>query len=167
MFFKITKQNADLYNKLNDILIEAEEKKIEDEKLLSEAIPYKRGEIYYGSRAWQGFSINIQYKGLSFEDGQDIDPKVWINKGQYYIPNSRTKKGKEMRNILYKTGDTLVFKILDLILPEIIGRFTIPRVYHGNECLVVYVGEDERKHVAESLEEITTANARELTGIEF
>lgn len=160
MYYKIVNQDCEVYQKLKQLRID--EQKIEEENL--KAINEKLGELKYdmflGNRSQQSFTRVTSYEGFIFTNPEKVDKKIWKEKkgeAAVFIPNLRTKKGREMQefllNGLKKSWYSKVFEILNL--EELNGRFKFPFVSLENEIILVYLG-DNHLPQDENLIEITT-----------
>lgn len=82
-----------------------------------------------------------QYSGFEFKDTDKIDPKVWTKNKEHasvYVPNKRTKAGKEMdeflKNGLKGSNYNRVFEILNI---EHGHRFTFPYVELVDDVIII------------------------------
>lgn len=100
MYYKITNEDSEVYKQMSDLL--QEEKRIEEKnvKMIKEKIPYE-WEISYGHAGQQNFRRTTSYTGFVFTEPEKVD-KAWklMKDGKTFIPNTRTKVGREMSSFL-------------------------------------------------------------------
>lgn len=143
MYYKIENKECELYKKLHEL----RSQELVWEKENKEAICAKIGlkwDKYLGHRGQQNFKRTTTYSGFIFKEPEKVDPKVWIkHKSQEggFVPNTRTKAGKEMAKFLNETKGhwfNMVFYILGLEHP--CGRFTFPYVEICGDVIVIFMG---------------------------
>lgn len=157
MYYKIENQNSELYKALRT----QREKEIENDKrnreLIAEKIP-QEWEGFFGREGQQTFNRTSVYRGFKFKNPNNLPKGVWVEKKGYpgiYIPNKRTKGGKEMDEFLDDLGGfrfTLIFEILGLGDP--IGTFSFPFVEIVDDTIIIMM-DDQFELKGEGLIEIT------------
>ncbi|MEG1617374.1 MAG: hypothetical protein RR202_10470 [Bacteroidales bacterium] len=157
MYYKIENQDSELYKALRT----QREKEIENDKrnmeLIAEKIP-QEWEGFFGRAGQQTFNRTSVYRGFKFNNPNDLPNGIWVEKKGnpgIYIPNKRTKGGKEMAEFLDDLGGfrfTLIFEILGLGYPQ--GTFSFPYVELIGDTVLIHLDDIfELKH--EGLKEIT------------
>lgn len=97
MYYKITNKESNIYKVLHEQRTKELAAKEQNSKILKELITYK-WEQYLGWRDNSYGRIPV-YFGFKFENLEEINRNVWKqdkNNPEYYVPNKRTKEGKEM-----------------------------------------------------------------------
>ena len=156
MYYKIENKDCKVYKELRamrekELLIEEENK-----KAIAAKIPYEY-ESFYGYHGQQSMSRISEYIGFYFNEPDKIDKSVWIpskDDPDIYIPNNRTKAGKEMKSFLHSLKKGSFWDVWEVLnLPEI-GRFTLPYVEIINDILCIYV-DNKQEPKDENVIEIT------------
>ena len=119
-----------------------------------------------GHRGQQNFGRVTTYSGFVFTEPEKVDLKTWKRHSEHndvFIPNNRTKTGKEMskllNNGLKSHWFSVVYDCLGLEHPN--GRFTFPYVEICGDVIVLYI--DEKTELTdENIIEITTKDAKLL-----
>lgn len=163
MYYKIENKECEVYKKLHEMRT----KELQWEKENRQAVEEKTGlnfQYFLGHRGQQQFNRNTSYSGFSFQDPEKVDMKVWKKHPKYssvFIPNTRTKEGKQMneflRNGLKGHSFSIVFKILGI--PQSMGRFIFPYVEICGDVIVIFLGDEQP--------ELTDPNIVEITKKEF
>jgi len=161
MYYKIENKNCEVYKKLR--ALREKERKIEkdNKKSIEEKIPYK-WKSFYGHSGQQNFGRVTIYSGFCFSNPDIVDTKVWKElpdgKG-CFIPNRRTKAGRDMTefllNGLARSNFYCLWEILDL--PEL-GRFVFPFLEIVDNTLILFLDDKQ---------EPTDINVTEITKQEF
>jgi hypothetical protein len=164
MYYKITNTESKVYKALHDlrrkeVQMEADNKKAVLEKVQLEV------ESFYGYLGQQNFYRVTHYSGFKFTDPKKVDPKIWIPSkvhDGFFIPNKRTKLGKELEEFLCRGLQTswysTVFKILRLNSPT---KFKFPFVEILDNVIVVFL-DDKMEPKDDNLIEITKREFNEL-----
>jgi len=145
MYYKITNKDSKVYQELH--ALRTKELKIEEDNI--KAIEEKTGMTWgnsFGNHGQQTFRRVSSYQGFEFKETEKIDPKIWKQHKEHtelYVPNTRTKLGREMQeflnNGLQGSRYDTVIKILDL---EELRRFTFPFVEIVDDLIIVFLGDD-------------------------
>ena len=163
MYYKIENRECEAYKKLHEM--RSEEQQFEKDNM--KAIEEKTGlkfDSFLGHRGQQSFGRVTSYSGFVFTEPEKVDPKIWkksndIDNG--FVPNKRTKEGKEMdeflRNGLKRHWFGVVFDNLGLEHP--VGRFSFPFVEICGDVIVIFLGDEAP--------ELTDPNIVEITKREF
>lgn len=166
MFYKIENKKCEVYKKLHELRT----KELQMEKDNISAIKEKTGLKWkgtFGHHGQQNFRRVASYTGFEFKVPDKVDEKVWKrhkeNK-EIFIPNTRTKLGREMeeflRNGLQGSNYDFVFKFLNINNES--RRFTLPFIeIANNEILIIYLGDDHEPK-DENVIEITKKEFQDL-----
>ena len=169
MYYKITDKNSDLYKKLHGL--RTEEHKIEEENLkkVKELVGDDWDE-FVGHRTQQNICRVTRYSGFKFKHPESMPPKTFKphkefgNKG-FYVPDRRTKAGKNISDGLRDLKQSPVFFLLEIFGVDYIGHYHFPFVeICKNETIVVYMDErfDKELRKFHELVEITSKEFYEL-----
>lgn len=166
MYYKITNKESQLFRELH--ALRTKEREIEqanrdkiNKKIKAEFTGYK------GHQGQQNFWRVTQYSGFVFTYPENIDKATWRedkdNPG-LYIPNRRTKKGKEMHSFL-NTGEELQSSnfqdVLHILKLDRLMRFSFPFLEIAEDVLILYIDAQWRPKF-EDLIEITRTEFEEL-----
>ena len=146
MYYKIENKDCKVYQQLHEL--RTNELQIEKDNI--SAIENKTDLKWvnsFGNHGQQNFRRVTSYKGFAFNDPSKVDLKIWKQHKEektVYVPNTRTKLGREMdeflRNGLQGSNFNKVIKILDL--PDL-RRFTFPFVDIASDgTIYLFLGED-------------------------
>jgi len=145
MYYKITNKDSKVYQELH--ALRTKELKIEEDNI--KAIEEKTGMTWdnsFGNHGQQTFRRVSSYQGFEFKETEKIDPKIWKQHKEHaelYVPNTKTKLGREMQeflnNGLQGSRYDTVIKILDL---QKLRRFTFPFVEIVDDLIIVFLGDD-------------------------
>lgn len=161
MFYKIENTESEVFQKMKAL----REKELAIAKKNENLIKEKSGltfSRYLGYTDQSGFARCPRYVALGFDAPSKVDSKIWKKNTEYpecYQPNRRTKKGREMfdlLNSLETTYYTDVLKILNLKNEH--RRFQIPYMEYTNRVVLLHLDDNM---VPED------KNVIEITSIEF
>lgn len=149
MYYKIENKECEVYKKLHELRTSEIKIKEENEKAIQERIGDLTYERYLGYSGQQNFRRVPQYTGFAFLNTEKVDSKIWKlddKRDGLYIPNKKTKLGREMAEFLLNglkgSRYNKIFEILGF--DREIGKFTFPYVeICDNENIVVYLGDKE------------------------
>lgn len=146
MYYKVENKKSKVYKALYAL----REKEIRINKENLKTIKEKTGlnfETYLGSNSQQSFRRVPQYEGFKFTEPDKVDSKTWKKDQDHkdiFVPNRRTKLGREMEefltNGLQSSWYEEVFDILKLEHPR---RFRFPYVEIANEIILIYLDEKQ------------------------
>lgn len=165
MYYKIENKECKVYQELH--ALRTEELKIEKEN--KKTIDVKTGLKWgnsFGHHGQQNFRRVTSYMGFQFKEPEKVDLKIWKlskNEKGIYVPNMRTKLGREMQdflnNGLKSSSYDKVFKILKL---DKLRKFTFPFVeITKNENIIIFLG-DGHEPKDKNVIEITKKEFNEL-----
>ena len=158
MYYKIENKECEVYKQLHEL----RKKEIQISKDNETAIEEKTGltwESFLGTNSQQNFRRVPQYSGFEFNEAEKVDLKIWKEHSEhkgYFIPNRRTKIGREMseflRNGLKGSRYDKPFEILGI---EHARSFVFPFVEIGNDDIIVLYLHEEYQLDNEDIIEIT------------
>ena len=141
MFYKIINTGSDVYKQLYDL--RKKEQKIEEsnKKIVNELVGQDFTH-FIGNVGQQNFERVTQYSGFEFMHPEKLPPKVWVLDKQYgdkgcYIPNRRTKAGREMLEKLRTLPHSSIIDVFRILECEMLGRFVFPYVEIGRDDVIV------------------------------
>lgn len=163
IYYKITDKESDLYKKLYEQRTMELEAHKQNQVTLAKLIPYK-WDIYSGHRD-NSFSRIPRYFGFKFENPEEVDMKVWkrdSNHPEIFIPNKRTKAGKEMQKAISNLKCFSFMNLFDLLgIKNYCGRFAIPTLEIAGDIILVSV--DDRHTLTQ--EDVIMITVDEFYGI--
>lgn len=161
MYYKIENQECEVYKQL--FKMRAEELQIlkDNEAMVKEFVGLEWEKIW-GHAGQQNLFRTTTYKGFAFKNTDQVCLKTWAldkeNEG-LYLPNLRTKKGREMRDFLREKLKRSFFqKPLDILGLEVVSRFHFPFIEIVDKLIILYL--DDKM-------EPTDSNVIEITKKEF
>lgn len=159
MYYKIEEKESEVYSKLHQLRTYELTVKRENESAIQERIGGLKYERFLGDGGQQNFRRVPQYYGFDFTNIENIDPKIWKldTEKSCYVPNKKTKLGREMSEFLLNglkgSRYNKVFEILGL--EDVVGRFVFPYVeIIDNNIIVIYLG-DKQEPKDKNIIEIT------------
>lgn len=145
MYYKITNTKSNVYKKLHEL--RTKERQIMKNNLA--AIEEKVGlkfKTFLGHNSQQNFRRVPQFTGFKFLNPEKVDLNVWkIDKEHkdIYVPNRKTKVGREMAEFLLNGLEgsryDAVFDILEL---EHLRKFSFPYVEICGKTITIFLGND-------------------------
>ena len=146
MYYKIENKDNITYQKLHALRSKELQIEKDNDKAISEKIPYK-WEGFLGESGQQTISRVRKYIGFEFTNPSEVDLKIWKEHKEHkgcYIPNKRTKLGKEMNHFLsYELGSSFFKNVFEILGVESHRRFTFPYVEIAGDTVLVYLGNNE------------------------
>ena len=147
MYYKIENKESKIYKDLHQLRTSEIKMKKENLKSIDDKIRLKF-KTTYGHHGQQNFNRVSTFSGFEFTEIDKIDLKIWkedLKLKGIYVPNTRTKLGREMQefllNGLQSSNYRTAMKILEL---EDVNRFTFPFVeICDNATIVAFVGETQ------------------------
>ena len=148
--FKNAKEFIDNCNKLQK----------KNEKQLKEIVPFEWNQ-YMGHGKGSGFNLLVDYDGFVPKDKSITKLDGWKTDKKYnivFIPDLRTKKGKEIKEKLKNLNKVWfkdVFTAIDL-KQEDLRRFTVPYLFLSTDKKEIFLKtSDEQKVDKKRFEEVT------------
>ena len=166
MYYKIKNKKSEVYKKLYEL--RKKELQIEDdnEKAINEKIGLKYEEIF-GYLGQQNHQRVTQYSGFCFLEPEKVDLKIWKKiPEEIYVPNTRTKKGKEMEEFLSNSLQKSNFDyVIDILGLEDLSRFKFPFVKIAENRSIYLFLDDKHEPENEDIIEITKKEFSEIKEI--
>jgi hypothetical protein len=142
MYYKIENKECEVYKKLYEL--RKEEILIQEEN--RQAIKDKSGldfESFLGHNGQQNFRRVIQYDGFEFTEPDKVDLKIWQRHKTYsemFIPNRKTKLGKEMHEfITNRLKCSYFFQPLEILGIKKHWGIIFPYVHVANDVIIIYL----------------------------
>ena len=144
MYYKIINKDSKVYKEL--YALRTEETKIEKQN--REAVKSVVGgdwDNYLGREGQQNFWRVTQYLGFAFKHPERLPEKTWKQHNEYpdiYVPNLRTKNGKQIKHFLDHLPGSSIKKVFSILGCHLDGRFTFPYVEIGKDDVIVFYMSD-------------------------
>ncbi|MCR5588024.1 MAG: hypothetical protein K6F72_00225 [Bacteroidales bacterium] len=146
MYYKIINKNSDLYKKLHELRTKELELEKNNNNLVKEIVGDDWNE-FVGHVGQQNFMRCTRYKAFRFRHPENLPPKTWVldkefGKDGAYIPNNRTKAGREIREKLDNMPHSSIIRVFEILECEMSGRFAYPfvEICNGGE-IVIYMSD--------------------------
>lgn len=142
MYYKLIDKKCEKYKKLYEMRKNEMRIEKENEAAILKRFPDWNG-TFIGRKGRKTFLRVSTYSGLAFNNPDRLDAKEWKEHKDHpgvYIPNRRTKSGREIRAfLLYGLQGGSFFEFCDIVGVDIIGSFTFPYMGIGpDEALFFY-----------------------------
>lgn len=168
MYYKIINKNSDLYKKLHELRKKELEIEENNKKLVKEIVG-DDWNWFVGRNGQQNIERCTHFSGFQFRHPEKLPPKTWVldkefGKDGVYVPNKRTKAGREIREKLNNMPHSSIIRVFEILECELSGRFAFPFVeICDNEAIVVYMSDRyDLKKKFKDIIEITKREAEEL-----
>lgn len=167
MNYKLINPKSEFYQKMKELRETEKAIEAENKRLLIEKIGGDWTE-FLGSSGQQNYFRVTQYKGFKFNDPEKVCKKTWrpdprANFSDFFIPNKRTKQGKEIEqfilNGLKKSFFDEPFKLLGMRSP--VGSFQFPYVELCADVILIWLGDRIEINLPDFIE-ITRAEWKEI-----
>lgn len=161
MYYKILNKECEVYKKLHELRTKELQIGIENEKAIKEKVvlEYK---TFLGQSGQQNFDRVTRCDGFAFLKTENVDLDIWKEHRDYkgiYIPNKKTKQGKEMAKFLSSgLKRSSIIDLFDILGFQFNGTFTFPFLEIKKDVIILYLG---------SSQEPTDKNIIEITKKEF
>ena len=161
MYYKIENKESEVYKQLHalrteEVAIEKRNKEAIQKKI---ALPWEQ---FLGIKGQQNFLRVDIYNGFRFENPKDVDLNTWREHKDHkgiFVPNKRTKQGKEMNEfLLNKLESSWYQKPLKILSIDSVGKFSYPFIEISGDVIVMYLSDN---HQPENEDVI------EITSVEF
>lgn len=141
MYYKMINTDSPKYKELrafreNEIKIEAENKKNIQDIVKLDFDKFK------GRQGQSSFERVTRWSGFLFKEPEKVDCNVWRKDPENtggYLPNKRTKQGREMAQKLESMPRSSFFSFIELLGIEMIGRFSFPYLFICGDTLLFYI----------------------------
>lgn len=164
MYYKIINKDSKVYKELH--ALRTEETKIEKQN--REAVKNVVGsdwDNYLGRAGQQNFWRVTQYSGFAFKHPKRLPGKTWKQHKEYsdiYVPNLRTKNGKQIKHFLDHLPGSSIQKVFSILGCHLDGRFTFPYVEIGKDDVIVFYMSDRFDDVLSKNKDIIEITKREF-----
>jgi len=160
MYYKIVNQNSKYYKELKALREEEAKMDEHNKQFVKELVklPFTK---FWGVVGQQNFFRVTEYTGFVFHEPEKVDLKLWVKhktEEGVYVPNKRTKAGREiaeaLSNGIQKSWFDKPLEILGLETPQ--GKsFTYPIVIVRGDVIALHL-DDVFKIDDEDIIEITS-----------
>lgn len=144
MYYKIKNKESKVYQELFDL--RTKELQMEEDNI--KAIEEKTGlkwENMFGHQGQQNFNRVSRYSGFEFTEPEKVGLKTWKRHKDYndvFLPNLRTKSGREMEEFLNNGLKGSRFdKVIKILKLQDLRRFTFPYVEIFGDLILIALGE--------------------------
>lgn len=142
MYYKIENKECAVYKKLHKMRTEEIRMGIENRNAVEEKVGLKFT-TFLGRGGQQNVTRVTGYQGFRFLQPAKVDPEIWKLNNEHdgiYIPNKRTKLGREMQDFLSnKLQKSWYMKPLEILgLPDL-NKFSFPFVEIAGELIIIYL----------------------------
>lgn len=167
MYYKIINKDSKVYKELH--ALRTEETKIEKQN--REAVKNVVGcdwDNYLGRGGQQNFWRVTQYTGFAFKHPERLPGKTWKQHKEYsdiYVPNLRTKNGKQIKQFLDHLPGSSIQKVFSILGCHLDGHFTFPYVEIGKDDVIVFYMSDRFDDVLSKNKDIIEITKREFEEI--
>jgi len=146
MYYKIENKESEVYRLLYQMRIEEKQMDKDNYKEIKKQTGLDF-DLFLGHSGQQNFRRTRLYQGFQFNEPEKVDLKVWKESNDHpgiFIPNKRTKAGRQMSEFLangLKGGRyDKPFEILGL--PHI-SKFSFPFVEISGDLILVWLGDNQ------------------------
>lgn len=164
MYYKIENKECKVYKELHKL--RTTELQIKKDNIAD--IENKTGlkfKTFLGDNGQQNWRRVPQYNGFKFTTPDKVDLKIWRlhdTHKEIYIPNRKTKLGREMAEfILNGLKGSHFDRVFDILKVTYVRRFVFPVVHIVGDIIVIYLG-DEQEPKDKNVIEITKTEFNEL-----
>lgn len=167
MYYKIINTDSNVYRELFALRIE----EMAIEKKNREAVKNVVGcdwDNYLGRGGQQNFWRVTQYTGFAFKHPERLPEKTWKQHNEYsdiYVPNLRTKNGKQMKHFLDHLPGSSINKVFSILNCKLEGRFTFPYVEIGKDDVIVFYMSDRFDETLSKNKDIIEITKKEFNEI--
>lgn len=161
MYYKITNKESEVYKKLHQIRTQELQFEKDNVKSIEEKtkLTWKN---YLGNLGQQNLCRVTNYSGFQFDKPGMVDLKIWKadkNHPEIFVPNCKTKLGREMQDFLANgLKRSRVSKVWDILNLPHLGQFSFPFVEIALDVVLIYLDD---KHIPSDKDVI------EITSVEF
>lgn len=169
MYYKIINKDSDVYKNLYNLRKKEQQIEENNKKTVKELIG-QDFTFFIGKAGQQNLERVTQYSGFGFKHPENLPPKVWVLDKQYgdkggYVPNRRTKAGREMLEKLRTLPHSSIIKVFGILKCEMSGRFIFPYVEIGKDDVIVFYMSDRYDDVLSKNKDIIEITKREFEEI--
>lgn len=144
MYYKVVNTESEVYKKLHAMRTEELKMDAENEIAIDKKIGLVRGDLFFGKKGQRHFNRTTQYDGFEFIHPEKVDLKIWKKHKVHekiFVPNRRTKVGKEMADFLLNGLQSNNFmEPLDILGISINNSLQFPYVEISEEAIILFLG---------------------------
>lgn len=141
MYYKMTNVDSPQYKELREFRENEIKIEVENKKTIQDIVKHDFDK-FRGRQGQASFDRVTRWSGFLFKEPDKVDSNVWRtdpeNKGGY-LPNKRTKQGKEMAKQLESMPSSSLFTFIELLEIEMTGRFSYPFLFVCGDTLLFYI----------------------------
>lgn len=165
MYYKVTNKDSEVYKELHKMRSEELEMEELNRKLIDNAVGLEF-DRYLGHRGQQNMSRVSQYQGFEFTEPDNVCMKTWKRHKiheSFFVPNRKTKLGRDMSDFLRKTcsGSWFERPLKILGLEFLSGPFSFPYVEIFGDVIIIYL-DDKYDPKLDDVIEITSKEFNEI-----
>lgn len=158
MYYKITDKSSEVYKKLRDMREKELQVECDNLKKVEELIGFKVGK-FIGRLQQNTFDRITQYSGFQFPESITPDSKKWKKSDKFddaYVPNRRTKAGKELYKSLHSLKSvSSTWKLWECVgTGSVYGKFHFPKLHLSGDIVLFYL-DDQQEPKGDGIIEIT------------
>ena len=162
MFYKINNKDSKIYKDLIDLNNKEKEIEVFNKNLINEITDGLDYDSFKGYNRQVNFGRVLRVEAFRFTETDKVDTNKWKplkDNNQYYIPNKRTKIGKEIANKLSQQRQSSVFHLFDILGVDSPCQFKFPQFFVLDNIIILYL--DDRFDMIQNQDVI------EITRTEF
>lgn len=164
MYYKIVNQESEIYKKMLDLRqyeIQADIDNVNEIKSRT-GLDFNS---FLGQHGQQNFNRTTSYMGFKFLNPDMVDRKVWKLHKKHpniFVPNKRTKVGRDMDNFLsHELKCSSLFSLLEILKLQTIPKFQFPYLEIVDNILIMSL-DDRFNFKNDDVIEITSKEFNEL-----
>ena len=169
MFYKIENKDCKVYQDLKALLDKEKSYNEYNRKVAEEVTKGLEWHKFVGQGTQCSFYRVRFYWGFVFTQPEKLNPKEWMPYKQMpgsFIPNKRTKAGKDIQERLNKQKRSDLFCLEKILNISFLGResFKFPQIFLKNDVIVMFLDE-KHNPTDENIIEITSKEFKEILDI--
>ena len=151
--YRLEHKECELYTALKARIELEEEGDKFNRKLIKENVPYEYQTV---SAYKEHFAASvITYRGFYFSNPDEVNRKIWRVEDGCFVPNKRTKDGKEMAKILSQQKSFNFLTLMTMLgINNQYGSFKIPQLFYHHDIILIATDDNHR---------LTDSNLIEIT----
>ena len=165
MYYKIENRESVVYKELFALRKKEQEIEVSNRKRIEEKIGLEFSS-FFGVLGQQNYSRVTTYGGFVFSEVNKVDLNIWKkhkNLENVFIPNTRLKAGREMKNFLSNELEISFYtKPLEILkIEDTFTKFSLPFVEIVNELIIIRL-DDQMIPKDKEVVEITSVEFNEI-----
>lgn len=167
MYYKLINTDSKVYKELMALRIE--ERSIEEKN--REAVKNVVGcdwDEFLGLGGQQNYWRVTRYSGFAFKHPDRLPSKTWKQHIEYpdiYVPDLRTKNGKQIRKFLDELPHSSIQRVFSILECQLSGQFAYPYVEIGRDGVIVLYMSDRYNETLSKNRDIIEITRREFDEI--